>query len=859
MSSRSERSRRRVLWIVGLAALAMGLPTIRGGFVGGDDYRLALNHALVNHPSLEHALKLFTIPHRDLYQPLPLLTFQLEFAVAHKFDLFREGPDAAGWLFHFNNVWLHALNAILVFFVVRMLHGHVLRRRAKEDGDDVSHDRQTTAVATVAALLFAVHPFQMEVIAWLNGRMMLLSTLFALASLMTFDRWLDRGRPRHAVLTLLFVILCGISKVRLALPILMLVVALARRTKLLTPRFAALWIVCGALTGVLVLVNIEATAGAELFSQGAEHLRGSRLARVLMALAFYFQHFVWPAGLCSYYPTPPFVSWSDAGTVRGVLIAIPVMLVMGWASYRWLIARLGLLWFFASLAVTLPFFPARNVLAADRYMYLPMIGMAWALGACACAVYGRSWATRGSLWRVGFPAGLGVVLVPVLIGVGWHVGRFYETPLSKSFRTASLFPDTPRVWEPYGWTLYGKERYDEAIECARLELRHDASHVRSGAYQLWGMCELRMGRVETALQYLHQALKEDPQNSLGMYRLGNVYVELGRLEEARAQYEAASQIADLHNPTLNRLASVYRRLGRVHDARTTYERALANGKGYDVKAVMGLVELDIDRGTREALSNARKRLLDLLAWMPENLDARTNLGVVLQALGETEAAAAGYEDVLREYPDHMTALVNLGQIYLGLGDEAKAAPLFQRAARIGPLTLAPAVAIHDFLVDRKSYGRAAEMWNVFLSRFPDTIEARAYLAWIHALSGELEQAVAGVPEMVDESRGVGEVVAARAFIELSRGRFEEAISLAGSSALTAGKARDVRQRLLVSLQQYDAMHPGTAWTFCLAAELLLADGNRQGAAASIDFCGERCGDDACRREVERLTDKLRGE
>src|SRR5262245_22531017 len=69
--------------VVVLAALAVGWPAVRGGYLSGDDENLIFNHGLVNRPSLAHAAELFRIIHRDLYQPIPLLTFQLEFA-AHE-------------------------------------------------------------------------------------------------------------------------------------------------------------------------------------------------------------------------------------------------------------------------------------------------------------------------------------------------------------------------------------------------------------------------------------------------------------------------------------------------------------------------------------------------------------------------------------------------------------------------------------------------------------------------------------------------------------------------------------------------------------------------------------------------------
>ena len=349
------------LVFVVLAALALGLPTLNGGFVGGDDYQLALNHVYVNHPSLEHALKLFAIVHRDLYQPLPMLSFSGEFAVAYQFDLFEAGnPRSGAWLFHLDNALLHALNAVLVWLLLRRL-------------DD------RPVIALLGALLFAVHPLQVEVVAWLNGRMMLMSTLFALASLLALSRWLTHGRWRWAVLTVLFVIACSISKVRVGLPILLLLVPYARRLRF-TPRFWLLWIVCGAVTGAFALLNIWSTSEAALFAGGAEHLHGPRVVRVLLSLAWYLQHMIVPTGLAAWHGTPETVYWLHRDTLHAALICLPALAVMAPACWKSRSCRVGVVWFCATLASTLPIVPARNILAAERYMYLPIVGLCLVLG-----------------------------------------------------------------------------------------------------------------------------------------------------------------------------------------------------------------------------------------------------------------------------------------------------------------------------------------------------------------------------------------------------------------------------------------------------------------------------------------------
>jgi len=859
MSDATAAKNRRPLALVAIvatAALVMGLPTLRGGFVGGDDHRLLLNHVLVNHPSVSHAFQLFTIFHRDLYQPLALLSFSLEFAVADALGLFNYGEEVAARLFHLTNIILHAVNTVLVWFLVAALQnpiqpGSASRRNLvtqRAGAADETHG--VCAVATVAALLFAVHPLQMEVIAWTNGRMMLLSTLFAMASLLSLSSWQHSHRPRDAVLVVVFALLSSLSKVRIGLPILFLVVVLARQARL-TRRFVALWLAYSAIVGIFVLVNVKATTGAELFAMGAEHLHGPRTVRVLLALAWYFQHIVWPAGLASYYPTPPAVAWSDPETLQATLIAVPSLVMLGWACWRWRVARLGVLWFFATLASTLPLFPARNVLAADRYMYLPLIGLFWVIASLGYAGYRRLTSAWTPVSRAAVTVLLAMILVPPLVGTGWHVATYYENSTRKTKRIAELFPDTPRVWEKLGWAHYRDGDYDEAIRCAEREFRHDSLAVRSGAYQLMGMSELKRGNGDRALELLHDAVSADPGNGQAEYRLALAYDELGRTTEAIRYYQIAVAVAPRHNRTINHLAAAYRRTGRPGDARAMYEQALANNR-YEVPAVMGLAELDIQEGTESSLAAAERRLLRLLDWMPENAVAWANLGVARVALGRTGEAIEAYSEALRRSPDHVTAAVNLAQLYHRAGDTQRARTLFQRAVTIGLESIDQATVVHDFYVSQGDAGRAVALWEEVSRLNPDSTVAREFLAWSYALADDVQRAEPLCNQMTRERPSSPLVLATLTYSDLLQARYDAATNRVGLLCSTGADGADARQRLLGALERFDRKHPDLPWTFCLAAQLLIADGQLPGAELSVRLCEDRCSDEACREHVRRL-------
>ena len=872
----------------------MGLPTLRGRFVGGDDHRLALNHVLVNRPSLAHAVELFQITHRDLYQPVPLLSFSFDFLVVRALGLAERGPQAFAWYFHLVNILLHAVNTGLVGLTVRMLlrpsprsrDGGITPPGAGEFPELPRNKPDTTSsndklIPAIAAMIFAVHPFQTEVVAWTNGRMMLLSTLFVLLTLLSFSRWLDArendASSRGAMWAAgggvaLLALLCAISKIRIELPVLMMIVIGARRARI-DSRAVGLLVVCAVITAIFVVVNVKATAEAELFSGGAEQLRGPRLVRVLLALSFYVSHLVWPVGLASYYPTPPYVSWSDAETWWAALVVVPTLVLMTWLAVRRLDCRLGLLWFFAAIAAVLPFFPARNVLAADRYMYLPVIGLLWPLSIALARFWSKRIRDRSPGERHGSLA-MAVVLVIASIAQCWNTARYYEDPVLKTYRIAQLFPDVPRVWERLGWTYYEAGRYAEAEEAAQKELRHDAPSVRSGALQLLGMAALKSGRGDEALRLLHEARQVDEQSSLGKLRLAMVYDELGRPGDALPWYESAAADAPAHNPTLQRLASVYRALGRTDEARRLYLKQLENNP-YEVSAILALAELDVEQATPDTLDAAEARLRALLQWMPENPAAHVSLGLVMAARNRPSDAIAAYERALHYDPRETTALLNLANLLRTRGDSDKAGHYFDLATAQRNLTVPQAESAHDYYASRGAWGRCAALWSDVAARHGSG-DAKTYRIWSAAMAGVVPPPGAsstGSPRSASDAAiawcglirihnpgdatasGVTAVSpvddAARAWCALAMNDIPAArrstARLAKPNVSTA-----LRSRLLAGLERFDELWPENPWTFCLAATLLQANGNMDGARAFVGLCERFCRDEACKAEAARL-------
>jgi tetratricopeptide (TPR) repeat protein len=279
---------------------------------------------------------------------------------------------------------------------------------------------------------------------------------------------------------------------------------------------------------------------------------------------------------------------------------------------------------------------------------------------------------------------------------------------------------------------------------------------------------------------------------------------------------------------------------------------------FDVHATMSLAELDIEVGTGEAYRTAEKRLTAMLEWMPENADGWVNLGVVHRASGRTSKAIEAYRQALSQDPRHATAALNLAVIYEELGETAKAAPLFARAAESGLESIAELSAVHDFYAAKGRTLRLVDLWDEFLGRHPDSVDGQAFRAWSRALAGDLTQAKLDAEVLCSAPLAPPLAQATLAFIALIEQQYSGAARQTDLLCATGPPGADARQRLMRRLEMLGQQRPGLAWTYCLASELLIADGQPESARLGVELCDQRCMDRECRERVTSLRARLSG-
>lgn len=879
-----------LLFGVGLIA---GLPSLRGGFLSGDDYHLVLNHVLVNHPSFRHALELFTIVHRDLYQPIPMLSFSIDFALAHAFGLdpTDSGPRAGAWLFHLTNVLIHALNVVLVFHVVRRLAtappglGERSTFEATIDGRAGTSDRSDALfLPAAAAVVFAVHPLSAEPIAWLNGRMMLLSACFTLAGLLAFERWYERPSGLRAAGVILLALLAHGSKVSAAAPVLIAILAIQRGRRPLR-RWWLMWGAITVLTAAFAGFAIVSSQG--MIDDARAEMPASPALYCVLALGQYIRQFLLPIGLSPWYPPPQQIGWTDPRVLTAVAVIAVVAIAVVVSLRHTRVGILGLSWFLFAVAPTLPFVPARRSIGADRYVYLPNVGLVWiaatvvvalfafldgrargvpgvAPGAIASRTFGMG--NRRRALTIAVPGG--AIVVMALLLTNWSAQSPFASNIAQAHRIIELNPDHPGVYESAAWAYYREGRFEEAIDIAGEDLSRHPDTMACEVYQVMGMSQLRLNRPDEAVETLKRAVASDPKYGKAYSRLAKAQEETGQIDEAIVLYERAAELMPQYNPGLLELAGAYRTVGRVEDAVRLYERVL-DINAFDVTAQLALAEIEIEK---QQFAAAAARLATLLDWMPENTVARTNLGVAYEGLNRPDAAAEAYRDALERNEYAATALVNLGNLYSRHGRTELARQLYFRFVPANPIDGQVLAAFHDFALRTNDPASAAALLRKLSSLYGNYDLPRHYAAYASVQAGEFELA----DELMSYYRGplffpdfaarnvepcrfggCALSVLIDTLISLHRGHTDEAINDARSILMTKNPfPPDARDRLIADMQRFAETHPSDPWPYYITAMVLIAQDRHDFAGLAVDEFLARCPDDACRARADGLRTRI---
>ena len=559
------------------------LPALRGGFIWDDHNNITDNQLL---RTLEGLKKTWMDPHSSLqYYPLTYTSFWVEY---HLWGLRPVG-------YHVVNVLLHALNAFLL--------GVLLTRLAVPG-------------AWLAALLFAVHPVQVESVAWVTELKNVLSGFFCLSAFLAFLRFRQGAEHRWPTYSLSFLLfLCALlSKTStVALPVAIFLVQWWKQERVTRQDVLPLvsFFPVGAALALLTIWVEKHHVGAE----GAEW-RFSLLERCLVAsrvVWFAAGKFIWPHPLIFIYPR-----WRiDAAAWWQYLYPLGVIavLVILWCSRKRVgKGPLAAVLFFVCTTAPVPaafnLFFSRYSYVADHFYYLASIGLMALASAAICSAL----PSRKSRLAVVLP------IVAVLGALSWQHCKAFRDDETLWRETVTKNPDAWMAHYNWGLILASQNKAAESIAEYTAALRVKPDYV--DAHSNLGIVLAGLGKTAEAIAEYTVALRIDPHHVKVHNNLGVALASQGKLAEAVAEYMAALRIQP-----------------DFVEARYNLANALA------------------DQGK---LAEAEKEYKALLQIKPDFAEARYNLGVTLLQLGKVSEAIAQYQEVVRLKPDWVLALRQLG-------------------------------------------------------------------------------------------------------------------------------------------------------------------------------------------------------
>ena len=658
-------------WICATLALVTFLafvPILQNEFVNYDDpdYVYANAHVTsgLSGQNIQWAL---TTGFASNWHPLTWMSHMLDC------DLFGQKAGAH----HLVSLLFHITNAILLLFVLRFL---------------------TNALWSSAAVAaaFALHPCHVESVAWISERKDVLSGFFGLLTIWSYAAYASRKQtaqpassPRLYYALSLFLFGLGLmSKPMLVTwPFVLLLLdlwplkrfELTRQGLEILPRLVIEKIPFFALSvgSSIVTFLVQRTGGA--VSKGISF--GARLENAVVAYARYIGDFFWPSDLAVLYPHPGTWSWWHILISCALLTVVTVAVIVFARSRPYLLV--GWLWFLGTLVPVIGLVQVGVQSMADRYTYLPFIGLfvmvVWLLNELVSRFSVAPQPTSPTFTPA--VATISGFLVIVFCGAAYashEQARLWQNSETLFRHTARVTKNNYLAYNNLGYYLSNRGQTEEAIENYRRAIAIKQDY--EDAWNNLGYALAAQKHYPEAIQCYEQALRIKPDHIEVHNNLGNALSDAGRVDEAVPHYEFVLAHKPDHADAHNNYGVVLAMKGQYAQAIQHFHLALKYKPGYaSAHSNLGNTYA-MQRKFDEALIEYQQSLV-LNSNDPQ---AYNNLGNVYSELGKLDQAVTNYQSALKLNPDNPEAQFNLGMAQLRRGDRTDAVNHFQEALRLKP-------------------------------------------------------------------------------------------------------------------------------------------------------------------------------
>jgi tetratricopeptide (TPR) repeat protein len=785
--NRTEENRRGRLVCAVLMAVTFALycPILGDNFVNFDDGTYVTENSMVQNGLTGSSLSwAFTSGYASNWHPLTWISHMLDC------DLF--GLKPAGH--HFTSLLLHVLNVGLLFQVLLCMTGATWR-------------------SAIVAALFAWHPMHVESVAWVSERKDVLSTFFWLLTMLAYARYAQKFKVQgsrfkvYYCLSLVSFALGLMAKPMLvSVPFVLLLLDYWPLGRIYDLRFtiyegskggtspvrsspagqqtlaasgipAVSWrwallekvpyfLLAAASSVVTFLVQKSGGAVASLRSLSF----GERSANAVISYVRYLGKMVWPSDLAIYYPMhASWAAWQWAGA--GLLIVALSVLAIALVRRRPYVA-VGWFWYLGTLVPVIGLVQVGGQSMADRYTYMPFVGM------FIVVVWGvTDLLGRGTLQKPNAAWAVVVIVLIDCVTLTWSQINYWRDSAALFRHAIAVTSNNSLAHVNLGSALDQEGRTEEAKAEFLIGLKMDTNFAP--ALGGLGTLYLHEGDTAKALAYFDSALTKQPYYADAHYNLANLLARQGKLAEAAEHYAQALNYNPNAPDAQNNLGAVLVRLDRPKEAVEHLEAAIR------IKA--NFPEAQEQLGTAYAKLQqpdlAQAHYAEAVRLKPDFAHAHLKLGLIEASQGQLGKAIAQFVETIKLEPTNAVAFFNLGAAYQANDQLDAALDQFSAAARLDPMDAEAQARIAGVLARQGKFDEAIKHYSQAILIQPEEAKLHGQLAAVLATHGDFRNAVEHYwtsirlkPDWPDPMRDLAWIMATNPKAELRNG--PEALHLA---------------------------------------------------------------------------------
>ena len=622
-----------------IAALAAYWPVLNHEFVKyDDDKRITENPNIKCGITCESVIWAFTSYHFHMWHPLTSLSHLLDY------ELFGLDPT---W-HHLTSLLFHTASTLLLFGILK---------------------RMTAAFwpCLFVALAFALHPLNVESVAWVAERMNVLSTFFWLLTIAAYIRYAERpGLVRFLLLVLVFALSIMTKAMVVTLPFALLLLDYWPLGRLQSPRRieqedlseseaeqtgaqgVSIWRLLLEKTplflltiGLSAVTYIAQQKGGVMSDLGNVPLK-YRAANALVSYVTYIRKMVWPTRLAVFYPHPfnKLPIWQVAASAL-VLLAVSVAVLLFARRRKYL--TVGWLWYLGILVPVIGLVQVGSQAMADRYTYLPFIGLfimiAWGLHDLLA-----KWRYR----KITLGALALVALLALSVCTRLQL-RHWRNNKALFEHALNVTGDNFVMSNNYANILKNEGQVEKAIDhfYTALRIRPGSPEVHNNLGNALG----RLEKIDEAVKHYKKALQLKPNFAQAHYNLALLLAKQGKTDEAVASYREALRYRPQDVDTLSNLGFALAQKGDFDEAIEYYNKALE----LELGNIITHGRLGLALGTVNRLDEAIGHFRIVLETSPDDMEMHCNMGILLDRQGKTEEAIKAYRRALQINPDYTKA------------------------------------------------------------------------------------------------------------------------------------------------------------------------------------------------------------